>query len=151
MLFLLSAKLHLCIVLAACIFCVLFQSVLPITRRCVRWRYKIIFSNHQLGNFMFSRFLSLAGIVILVFALSLGPFMLMGQLLQLLSRLFPFTRGLNHAYWAPNVWTLVTALDRVLLYCMSPKFCIDEVLLIPIRCQEQQKHCFWLFRDCIYF
>ncbi|CDO68706.1 hypothetical protein BN946_scf184652.g33 [Trametes cinnabarina] len=61
------------------------------------------------------RFLSLANAVILVFLASLGPFLLMGQLPQLLSRLFPFTRGLNHAYWAPNVWALVTALDRILL------------------------------------
>ncbi|KIJ37416.1 glycosyltransferase family 57 protein [Sphaerobolus stellatus SS14] len=60
-------------------------------------------------------FLSLANSVILIFVLSLGPFLLMGQITQLLSRLFPFTRGLNHAYWAANVWALVTALDRVLL------------------------------------
>jgi len=60
-------------------------------------------------------FLSLANAVIVVFVFSLGPFILMGQTAQLLSRLFPFTRGLNHAYWAPNAWALVTALDRVLL------------------------------------
>ncbi|KAI0638289.1 glucosyltransferase [Trametes polyzona] len=67
------------------------------------------------GSLLPGRFLSLANAVILVFLASLGPFLLMGQLPQLLSRLFPFTRGLNHAYWAPNVWALATALDRVLL------------------------------------
>lgn len=59
--------------------------------------------------------MKLANAVIIVFVLSLGPFAVMGQLPQLLSRLFPFTRGLNHAYWAPNAWALITALDRVLL------------------------------------
>lgn len=67
------------------------------------------------GQILGGRFVALASSVILVFTASLGPFIWMGQLPQLFSRLFPFTRGLNHAYWAPNVWALVTAADRVLL------------------------------------
>ncbi|KAF9263510.1 glycosyltransferase family 57 protein [Marasmius fiardii PR-910] len=67
------------------------------------------------GRLQIKNFLSLANAVIAVFIASLGPFIVMGQIPQLLSRLFPFTRGLNHAYWAPNAWALVTAMDRILL------------------------------------
>ncbi|EDR12360.1 glucosyltransferase [Laccaria bicolor S238N-H82] len=67
------------------------------------------------GRIQTKNFLSLANAVIAVFVVSLGPFVLMGQIPQLLSRLFPFTRGLNHAYWAPNFWALLTTVDRVLL------------------------------------
>jgi alpha-1,3-glucosyltransferase len=70
------------------------------------------------GQLEIKNFLTLANAVIAVFVVSLGPFILMGQIPKLLSRLFPFTRGLNHAYWAPNAWALVTAADRVLLRCM---------------------------------
>ncbi|CAM0141525.1 unnamed protein product [Umbelopsis sp. WA50703] len=70
---------------------------------------------HNLTRFSFINLVKLGTTVIAVFAISLGPFAYMGQIPQLLSRLFPFTRGLCHAYWAPNFWALYAGADRILI------------------------------------
>ncbi|CAK0784063.1 hypothetical protein CVIRNUC_007266 [Coccomyxa viridis] len=65
------------------------------------------------------RFLTLGAVTAAVFAISFGPFIAAGQMHQILERLFPFQRGLLHAYWAPNVWALYAFADKGLSAVMA--------------------------------
>lgn len=64
-------------------------------------------------RFQLGAFCTLGSAVIAVFALSLGPVVVTGQLKALAGRLFPFGRGLCHAYWAANIWALYSGADKV--------------------------------------
>jgi alpha-1,3-glucosyltransferase len=72
-------------------------------------------SPRSIFTLQFANCVKLGTVLGVVFGAAFGPFAAWGQIPQLLSRLFPFSRGLCHAYWAPNVWSIYSFADRVLI------------------------------------
>jgi alpha-1,3-glucosyltransferase len=68
----------------------------------------------------FANIFKLGTSIIGICGIAFGPFAVMGQLEQIKTRLFPFSRGLCHAYWAPNVWALYSFADRLLI-ALAPR------------------------------
>lgn len=73
-------------------------------------------SPKSLLRIRFKNCVKLAAGLVAVFGTAFGPFWYLGQADQIVTRLFPFSRGLCHAYWAPNIWAMYSFTDRVLLY-----------------------------------
>jgi len=53
--------------------------------------------------------------LVITVVISFGPFIMTGQLSQIVSRLFPFDRGLVHDYMAANVWELHIIFNKYVL------------------------------------
>lgn len=72
-------------------------------------------SSKSILRIRFGNTVVLASGLLVVIGVAIGPFIYWQQVDQLLARLFPFARGLCHAYWAPNIWSMYSFIDRVLL------------------------------------
>ncbi|GLU00343.1 hypothetical protein SLE2022_177200 [Rubroshorea leprosula] len=72
------------------------------------------------GGFVwgFGRLSVMGAMVVTVFAAAYGPFLYHGQIQQVIRRMFPFGRGLCHAYWAPNFWVFYIILDKGLAFLL---------------------------------
>lgn len=74
--------------------------------------FVFLIKNYIIGKKFIPNFTKVGSVATSVTLFAFGPFI--KQLPQVLSRLFPFKRGLSHAYWAPNFWAIYNFGDKVL-------------------------------------
>ena len=82
-------------------------------------------------QFSLSSLILLGGLVLITLIGPFVPFFRHGikkQMMQILSRLFPWQRGLCHDYWAGNVWALYLGLEKV----MKVSLRVADIILTKI-------------------
>lgn len=102
---------HIFLYLAPCYFVFLLRA------------YVLSFKNFEFKSYkdlifivQWKHLFKMASVVLGIFFLCFGPFLY--DLPQVMTRLFPFSRGLTHAYWAPNFWAVYSFLDKILTFVM---------------------------------
>jgi alpha-1,3-glucosyltransferase len=76
-------------------------------------------------------------VVVGTLTVAFGPFLALGQMDIVFKRLFPFQRGLCHAYWAPNFWALYSFADRIAIQGTFSSYSITSSRTIfEPGCQE---------------
>lgn len=102
---------HIYLYLAPAVFIFLLRAY------CLNVAYdpKRSFLHNAVTFVQWTNLLKLGAVVVSVFAVAFGPFIYYHVIPHLFERLFPFNRGLTHAYWAPNFWAVYSFADRVLI------------------------------------
>jgi len=92
-------------------------------------------SPKKLINFIkWGKLIKLGLIVISIFGIAFIPFIYHGVIFNLFERLFPFSRGLTHAYWAPNIWAIYSFLDKILVVILQKPYfnnILSKAIKIP--------------------